>query len=434
MSTFLDRARIQVKAGKGGDGMVAFRREKYVPDGGPAGGDGGKGGSVIFRVDEGLRTLIDFRYNRHFKAENGENGMSKSKYGAAAEDLIVHVPPGTLVRNAQTDILIADLVEHGQEVVVAKGGRGGRGNIKFATHKNPAPSIAENGEPGEEFELQLELKVLADAGLIGYPSVGKSTLLSVISNAKPKIADYQFTTLVPNLGVVSMGYDKEFVVADMPGLIEGASEGVGLGIHFLRHIERTKVLLHVIDMAATYERDPFQDFLDIMHELAAYNERLLLRPMLIVANKMDETTAQENLPVFVEKLEAYCQEQGREMFEVFEISAWQAKGLQSLLLRTHDLVENAEFVPMEEEMTELAHYTLEEEAPFEVTEIEPGYWQITGAKIEKLYAMTNMSHDESIARFARQMRAMGIDDALREKGAQSGDLVELSGYQFEFMD
>lgn len=434
MSTFLDRARITVKAGKGGDGMVAFRREKYVPDGGPAGGDGGRGGSIIFRVDEGLRTLMDFRYNRHFKAKNGENGMSKSKYGAAAEDLVVHVPPGTIVRNAQTNALIADLVEQGQEIIVAKGGRGGRGNIKFATHKNPAPSIAENGEPGEEFDLQLELKVLADAGLVGYPSVGKSTLLSVISNAKPKIADYQFTTLTPNLGVVSIGYDKEFVVADMPGLIEGASQGVGLGIHFLRHIERTKVLLHVIDMAATHERDPFQDFLDIMHELEAYNEKLLRRPMLIVANKMDEQAAQDNLPIFKEKLEVYCQEQGREPYEIFEISAWQTKGLQPLLLRTHDLVEHAEFVPLEEEVVAQVHYGLEEEVPFEIHAIEPGYWQITGAKIEKLYAMTNMAHDESIARFARQMRAMGIDDALRELGAQAGDLVELSGYQFEFMD
>lgn len=435
MSTFLDRARITVKAGKGGDGMVAFRREKYVPDGGPAGGDGGRGGSIILRVDEGLRTLMDFRYNRHFKAKNGENGMSKSKYGAAAEDLVVHVPPGTIVRNAQTNALIADLVEQGQEIIVAKGGRGGRGNIKFATHKNPAPSIAENGEPGEEFDLQLELKVLADAGLVGYPSVGKSTLLSVISNAKPKIADYQFTTLTPNLGVVSIGYDREFVVADMPGLIEGASQGVGLGIHFLRHIERTKVLLHVIDMAATHERDPFQDFLDIMHELEAYNEKLLRRPMLIVANKMDEQAAQDNLPIFKEKLAAYCQEQEREPYEIFEISAWQTKGLQPLLLRTHDLVEHAEFVPLlEEEVVAQVHYGLEEEVPFEIHAIEPGYWQITGAKIEKLYAMTNMAHDESIARFARQMRSMGIDDALRELGAQAGDLVELSGYQFEFMD
>ena len=287
MSTFLDRAQVTAIAGKGGDGMVAFNREKYRPDGGPAGGDGGNGGNVIFRVDEGLRTLMDFRYNRHFKAKGGENGMSKSKYGANAEDLIVKVPPGTLVREAKTQRIIADLVDHGQEAIVAKGGRGGRGNIKFATHKNPAPSIAENGEPGQEVELALELKVLADVGLIGYPSVGKSTLLSVISNAKPKVADYQFTTLVPNLGVVHLALDQEFVVADMPGLIEGASQGVGLGIDFLRHIERTKVLLHVVDMAGVHGRDPFDDFKSIMEELGRYHAKLLLRPMIIVANKVD---------------------------------------------------------------------------------------------------------------------------------------------------
>lgn len=435
MSSFLDHAKVNVKAGKGGDGMVAFRREKYVPDGGPAGGDGGKGGSVIFRVDEGLRTLMDFRYNRHFKGDNGQNGMSKSKFGANAEDFYVKVPPGTIVRNAETQELVADLVDHGQQVVVAKGGRGGRGNNRFATHKNPAPSIAENGEPGEEFELALELKVLADAGLIGYPSVGKSTLLSVISNAKPKVADYQFTTLVPNLGVVSLGLDQEFVVADMPGLIEGASEGVGLGHDFLRHIERTKVLLHIIDISATHGREPFQDFVDIMHELSNYNERLLDRPMIIVANKMDEPTAEENLAEFKEQLTEYYAELDREQPELMTISAWQNKGLQPLLQRTYTLIKTAEFVPLEdEEVIEDVHYTLDDEAPFELEEVEPGYWIITGAKIERLYAMTNMAHDESVQRFARQMRAMGIDAALREQGAVAGDVVQLVDYQFEFFD
>lgn len=435
MSSFLDHAKVNVKAGKGGDGMVAFRREKYVPDGGPAGGDGGKGGSVIFRVDEGLRTLMDFRYNRHFKGDNGQNGMSKSKFGANAEDFYVKVPPGTIVRNAETQELVADLVEHGQQVVVAKGGRGGRGNNRFATHKNPAPSIAENGEPGEELELALELKVLADAGLIGYPSVGKSTLLSVISNAKPKVADYQFTTLVPNLGVVSLGLDQEFVVADMPGLIEGASEGVGLGHDFLRHIERTKVLLHIIDISATHGREPFQDFVDIMHELSNYNERLLDRPMIIVANKMDEPTAEENLAEFKEQLTEYYAGLDREQPELMTISAWQNKGLQPLLQRTYTLIKTAEFVPLEdEEVIEDVHYTLDDEAPFELEEVEPGYWIITGAKIERLYAMTNMAHDESVQRFARQMRAMGIDAALREHGAVAGDVVQLVDYQFEFFD
>lgn len=436
MSTFLDHAKVNVRAGKGGDGMVAFRREKYVPDGGPAGGDGGRGGDIIFIVDEGLRTLMDFRYNRHFKAKNGENGMSKSKYGAAADDLYVKVPPGTIVRNADTGQFIVDLVENDQEFTVAKGGRGGRGNIRFATHKNPAPSIAENGEPGEELELELELKVLADVALVGYPSVGKSTFLSVISNAKPKIADYQFTTLVPNLGVVQLRSGQEFVVADMPGLIEGASEGVGLGIQFLRHIERTKIMLHIIDMAAIHGRDPFQDFLDIMEELEAYNERLLLRPMLIVANKMDEAVSEENLKTFTEKVEAYYADKDMETPKIYPISAWQNQGVQELLNQTATLVKEADFIPLEEEEeVEEAYYTLEtEEEPFYVEKIEEGFYRITGDKIEKLFAMTNMAHDESIARFTRQMRGMGIDQALRDIGAQSGDIVELSTFQFEFMD
>lgn len=436
MSTFLDRAKVQVSAGKGGDGMVAFRREKYVPDGGPAGGDGGKGGDVIFQVDEGLHTLIDFRYKRHFKAKNGENGKSKSMYGANAPDLTVKVPGGTIIKNESTGQVIADLIEHGQSVVVAKGGRGGRGNIRFATHKNPAPSIAENGEPGEEYEISLELKVLADVGLIGFPSVGKSTLLSIISNAKPKIADYQFTTLEPNLGVVKLDYGEEFVVADMPGLIEGASQGVGLGINFLRHIERTKVLLHVIDMAATHGRDPFEDYTVIMNELKSYHERLLERPMIIVANKMDQAIASENLIEFKKSLESYCSEHSLEKPKIFEISAWQNSGIKELLQYTSKVVHTSEFIPLEEEEIEAqAHYKLETDEPdFIVTKIEEGYYELSGAKIEKLFAMTNMAHEESIQRFSRQLRGMGVDEALREAGAKNGDLVDLSGFQFEFME
>ena len=351
MAVFYDRATIQVKAGKGGDGMVAFRREKYVPDGGPAGGDGGKGGSVIFKVDSGLRTLLDFRHKRHFKAKPGENGMSKSMYGRRAEDLIVKVPPGTIVRNAETKALIADLVEDGQEVVVAKGGRGGRGNIRFATHNNPAPDIAENGEPGEEFELDLELKVLADVGLVGFPSVGKSTLLSVISSAKPKIADYHFTTLNPQLGMAQSPNGEQFVVADLPGLIEGAHTGVGLGIHFLKHIERTKVLLHVIDMAAMEGRDPFEDYKIIQEELGSYHLRLLERPMLIVANKMDQPQAEENLEKFKKDL-ADSLAEGEEMPEIFSISAYRREGLQALLARTAEVLDETEFFPLNEEVVE----------------------------------------------------------------------------------
>ncbi|EFR31995.1 GTPase ObgE [Eremococcus coleocola] len=438
MSTFLDYAKVNVKAGKGGDGMVAFRREKYVPDGGPAGGDGGRGGSVIFKVDEGLRTLMDFKYNRHFKAKPGENGMSKSKYGAAAEDLVVAVPPGTIIKDANTGQFIADMLEHGQEVVVAQGGRGGRGNIRFATHKNPAPAIAENGEPGQEVDLILELKVLADVALIGYPSVGKSTLLSVISNSKPKIADYQFTTLSPNLGVVKLGYDQEFVVADIPGLIEGASQGVGLGTDFLKHIERTNVLLHVIDMAGVHGRDPFDDFVKLMGELEQYNERLLLRPMVIVANKMDQAAAEDNLLEFKAQLANYYADKEYSQPEIFQISAWQTKGLDELLKATFNIVQEADFVPLYNEtatVEQYVHYQLDEEKPeFEIHRLNGDYYEITGEKIEKLFQMTNMAHDESVNRFVRQMRAMGIDQALREKGAKSGDTVDLMGFTFEFVD
>ncbi|MCR8968711.1 GTPase ObgE [Facklamia sp. 7083-14-GEN3] len=434
MSTFLDRAKVKVIAGKGGDGMVAFLREKYRPDGGPAGGDGGRGGDVIFRVDEGLHTLMDFRYNRQFKAQNGENGMSKSKYGANAEDLYVKVPPGTSVYDEASGRLIADLVDHGQEVIVAKGGRGGRGNIRFATHKNPAPSIAENGEPGQALELQLELKVLADVGLIGYPSVGKSTLLSIISNAKPKVADYQFTTLVPNLGVVKIADGQEFVVADMPGLIDGASDGVGLGIDFLRHIERTKILLHIVDMAAVHERDPFEDFSSIMQELANYHPRLLERPMLIVANKMDLEQAKENIKVFEEKISEYYQNLNLSIPTIHHISAWQAQGIDSLMRATAQLVSSSDFIPLEEKEFDHKNYTIDETPDFTVHKLEEGYWELEGEKIVKLYQMTNTAHDESLQRFARQLRSMGVDQALREAGAKDGDTVYLEDYQFEFID
>ena len=436
MAVFFDQAKIIVKAGNGGNGMVAFRREKYVPDGGPAGGDGGKGGSVIFKVDEGLRTLLDFRFNRHFRAKPGENGMSKSMYGRGAEDLYVKVPAGTIIRNAETKEFIADLVEPGQEFVVAKGGRGGRGNIRFATHKNPAPDVAENGEPGEEFELELELKVLADVGLVGFPSVGKSTILSVISSAKPKIGEYHFTTLTPQLGMTQAPNGEQFVVADLPGIIQGAHEGVGLGIHFLKHIERTKVILHVIDMAAMEGRDPYEDFVTIQNELGSYHLRLLERPMVIVANKMDQPQAEENLEKFKEDLQANLKE-GEEMPEIFPISAYRKDGLQALLARTADLLEETEFFPLEEEEIPETHVTYgveEEEKPFTVTRDSDGTWDLGGDKLEKLFLMTNFDHDESIMRFARQLRGMGIDEELRSRGAKSGDIVRIKRFEFEFVD
>ncbi|MDR0200489.1 MAG: GTPase ObgE [Streptococcaceae bacterium] len=430
MSLFLDTAKIQVKAGKGGDGAVAFRREKYVPDGGPAGGDGGRGGSVIFRVDEGMATLMDFRYNRIFKAKSGENGARKGMHGRGAEDLIVDVPQGTTVKDGET--VIADLVEKNQEVIVAKGGRGGRGNIRFATANNPAPEIAENGEPGEEKELLLELRVLADVGLVGFPSVGKSTLLSVISNARPKIGAYHFTTLVPNIGMVQMPDMRDFVVADMPGLIEGAHSGAGLGIEFLRHIERTRVLLHVIDMSAEEGRDPYQDYLDINQELESYNLRLLERPQIIVANKMDMPNATDNLADFRDQL-------GDDAPQIFEISALTKLGLPELLHATSELLaETPEFPLYEiEEEPEGAYYGFEnpeDEKAFEIKRDPDGAYRLVGEKLIKLYQMTNLEHDESAMKFARQMRAMGVDEALREKGAQDGDLVRIEKFEFEFVD
>lgn len=434
MAVFFDQAKIIVKAGNGGNGMVAFRREKYVPDGGPAGGDGGRGGNVVFKVDEGLRTLLDFRYNRHFKAKSGENGMSKSMYGRGAEDLIVKVPAGTIVRNAVTKEFIADLTEADQEVIVAKGGRGGRGNIRFATHKNPAPDIAENGEPGEEFELELELKVLADVGLVGFPSVGKSTLLSIISSAKPKIGEYHFTTLTPQLGMTQAPNGEQFVVADLPGLIEGAHMGVGLGIHFLKHIERTKVLLHVIDMAAMEGRDPFEDFLTIQNELASYHLRLLERPMIIVANKMDQPQAEENFEAFKETLLKHYA--GEEAPKIFPISAYRKDGLHALLDYTAKLLDETDFFPLEEKEAEthIVYGMEEEEAPFEISRDSYGTWILSGEKLEKLFLMTNLEHDESLMRFSRQLRGMGVDEALRKKGAQNGDLVRIRKFEFEFVD
>lgn len=433
MSMFLDQVTVNVKAGDGGNGMVAFRREKYVPDGGPAGGDGGTGGDVIFVVDEGLRTLMDFRYNRHFTAKNGENGMSKGMHGRGSEDLVVDVPPGTIVKEKETGRLLADLTEQGQQATVARGGRGGRGNIRFATPKNPAPEIAENGEPGEEKEIELELKVLADVGLIGFPSVGKSTLLSIVSAARPKIGAYHFTTLVPNLGMVDTDDGRSFVLADMPGLIEGASQGVGLGIEFLRHIERTRVLLHVIDMSGMEGRDPFEDYQTINQELEQYDLKLRERPQLIVANKMDMPGSEEQLKTFKQKIAEMD-----ETPEIFEVSALQKKGLTAILSRTADLLEETSEFPLYEEETEQEERVLykhvPETKPFDITRDPDGTWVLSGKKVEKLFQMTNLQHDESIMRFSRQLRGMGIDKALRERGANNGDTVRIGEFAFEFVE
>ncbi|HHF7019959.1 GTPase ObgE [Streptococcus mutans] len=436
MSMFLDTAKISVKAGRGGDGMVAFRREKYVANGGPWGGDGGRGGDVTFVVNEGLRTLMDFRYNRHFKAKAGEKGMTKGMHGRGAENLYVSVPQGTTVRDAQTGKVIADLVKNGQEFIVAHGGRGGRGNIRFATPRNPAPEISENGEPGEERELALELKILADVGLVGFPSVGKSTLLSVITAAKPKIGAYHFTTIVPNLGMVRTKSGDSFAVADLPGLIEGASQGVGLGTQFLRHIERTRVILHVIDMSASEGRDPYEDYLAINKELETYNLRLLERPQIIVANKMDMPQAAENLEQFKEKLDTNYGEFDDKP-QIFPISGIAHQGLDALLDATAQLLDQTDDFLLydESDMQEEAYYGFEEEEKaFDISRADDAAWVLSGEKLEKLFVMTNMERDEAIMKFSRQLRGMGVDQALRERGAKDGDIVRIGKFEFEFVD
>lgn len=428
---FVDQVKIYIKGGDGGNGMVAFRREKYVPKGGPAGGDGGSGADVVFEVEEGLRTLMDFRYQRHFKAPRGEHGMSKNQHGKNAKDMIVKVPPGTVVTDAETKEVIADLIEHGQRAVIAKGGRGGRGNSRFATPANPAPELSEHGEPGQEREVVLELKLLADVGLVGFPSVGKSTLLSVVSAAKPKIAEYHFTTIVPNLGMVETDDNRSFVMADLPGLIEGAHSGVGLGHQFLRHIERTRVIVHVIDMAAMEGRDPYDDYVTINNELKEYNLRLTERPQIIVANKMDMPDSEENLEKFKEKLQ--------EDIPIFPISAVTNKGLSDLLYAIADTIENTpEFPLIEEEMEVGVHRVLykheADKKEFVITRDPDGSFVVSGDAVERLFKMTDFSRDESVRRFARQLRGMGVDDALREKGISDGDIVKLLDYEFEFLD
>jgi len=428
---FIDQVKISLKAGDGGNGLVAFRREKYVPFGGPAGGDGGKGASVVFEVDEGLRTLLDFRFQRKFKADKGENGQSSNMHGRGADDLVLKVPPGTIIKNAENEEILADLVEPGQRATVAKGGRGGRGNSRFASASNPAPDFCENGEPGEELEVMLELKLMADVGLVGYPSVGKSTLLSVVSAAKPKIGAYHFTTIVPNLGMIETDDHRSFAMADLPGLIEGAHEGVGLGHQFLRHIERTRVIVHVIDMSGMEGRDPYEDYLTINAELKQYNLRLTERPQIIVANKMDMPDAEENLVTFRQKV--------GEDVQIFPISAISRHGLKELLFAIADLLEVTPEFPLYDDIEEQSDATVmyKHEAKgeaFEITRDDDGAFIISGYAIERLFKMTDFSREDGVRRFARQLRAMGVDEALRERGAQDGDTVRLQEFEFEFVD
>ncbi len=433
---FVDKAKIFVKGGDGGDGIISFKRELYVPEGGPAGGDGGRGADVIFRVDEGLRTLVDFRYQKHFKAPRGEKGKPKGMHGAGADDMVVRVPPGTVIIDDDTQEIIADLTRHGQEVVVAKGGRGGRGNIRFASANNPAPYIAENGEDGQERWVVLELKVMADVGLVGFPSVGKSTLLSVVSAAKPKIGAYHFTTITPNLGVVDVEEGRSFVMADLPGLIEGAAEGVGLGHEFLRHVERTRVIVHVVDMAGTEGRDPFRDWVAINEELEKYNAKLAERPQIIAANKMDMPEAAEQLELFKEQLDGV---RGDREYPIVPISSLTKMGIKELLYKAADLLDTVPDMPLIDEVKEIAERKVfkydkkKETNDFEIRK-EDGYFVVESENLERFIKRTNLNSYDAVMRVARIMRTMGVDNALRKQGAKDGDLVQIGDFNFEFFE
>ncbi|WP_394454963.1 GTPase ObgE [Leuconostoc suionicum] len=433
---FVDQAQIEVKAGKGGDGIVSFRHEKFVAMGGPFGGDGGHGGSIIFKVDEGLRTLMDFRYNRHFKAQPGGNGGTKGMTGASADNRVVKVPQGTTVSDADTGEVLADMLENGQELVVAKGGRGGRGNIHFATPANPAPELSENGEPGQIRNLKLELKVLADVGLVGFPSAGKSTLLSVVSNAKPKVAAYHFTTLSPNIGMVRLDDDRDFVMADLPGLIEGASQGIGLGFQFLRHVERTKVILHLVDMSGIEGTDPYTQYRKILDELQQYDETILNRPQIVVPTKMDMPDSEENLAKFRKEI---ATDSGLPIQpEIIPISSITRDGVKDLMRLTADMLATApapeSYRPETKKDASEKSYTFKPEThDFTVEWIEDEErWLLSGTEIEKLFLMTNIQRDATIMRFARQLRHMGVDDKLREAGAKDGDDVRINNSDFVF--
>ena len=421
---FIDEVIMKVIAGKGGDGCTSFRREKYIPMGGPDGGNGGKGSSIIFEVDEGLRTLIDLRYQKILKGKKGEHGKGSNRHGKCAEDLIIKVPPGTTVTDNETGLIIADLTKNKETAVIVSGGRGGRGNKAFATHDNPAPEISEYGEPGEEREIKVELKLLADVGLVGMPSVGKSTFLSVISASKPKIAAYHFTTLSPNLGVVKTTDNRSYVVADLPGLIKGASLGEGLGDQFLKHIERTRVIAHIIDMSGFEGRDPYDDYLVINKELEDFNEKIMKKPMLVIANKMDMPNAKENLEKFKEKLPNV---------EVYEISAINHQGVDKVLLKLADMLDSIEITPIYEEEKFESHvlYKFKKEQPFEINRDSDGTWVVSGEQVEKLFKMTKFTTDDSIKRFSNKLRKMGIDDKLYELGAKEGDTVRILDYLFE---
>ena len=424
---YVDEVFIELIAGNGGDGCTSFRREKFIPLGGPNGGNGGKGSDIIFEVDKGLKTLVDLKYKKIIKGDKGVNGKGSDRNGANARDVIVKVPEGTTVIDADTGLVICDLIHDKEQYVVCHGGRGGRGNKAFATHEQPAPQMSEFGEPGEIRKVKCEVKVIADAGLVGMPSVGKSTILSLISNASPKIAAYHFTTLAPNLGVVNLSDGRKFVMADLPGLIEGASEGAGLGERFLKHAMRTKVIIHVVDMGSFEGRNPIDDYKQIRKEIEKYDEKLARKPEIIVANKMDLPDSLENLNKFKKKFKNK---------EVIEISALNNEGLDNMMYRIANLLDSTELEPLYEETKFESHiiYKFKNEKPYTITKDDEGVWIIKGQEIEKLLKMTKFTEDESVRRFARKLRGMGVEDELEKLGAKRGDDVQILDYMFTFKE
>lgn len=424
---FADEVTVEITAGKGGDGCTSFRREWCVELGGPNGGNGGRGASVIFITDPGLKTLIDLKMMKHVKGEKGTNGKGSDRNGSNAEDIYIKVPMGTTITDMSTNTVIADLTKANESVVVCKGGRGGRGNKAFANHENPAPKMSELGEPGESKTIKCELKVLADVGLVGMPSVGKSTLISIITNCNAKIGAYHFTTLNPNLGVIKLKDGRNFVMADLPGLIEGASEGVGLGHKFLRHAMRTKVIAHVIDMGATEGRNPIDDYKSISSELAKYDEKLINKPHVIIANKMDVDGAKDNL----EKFKSEFKDE-----KIFEISALMQTGLEELINHLADMVDSLEEVKLYEEETMKESHVLfkfNDEKPFNIKR-DNSIWVLSGKEIENLFYMTRFEEEESVERFGRKLRGMGVEEELERLGAKRGDEVKILDYIFIFKD
>ncbi len=423
---FVDEITLKVIAGSGGDGCTSFRREKFVPMGGPDGGNGGKGADIIFKVDEGLKTLVDLKYRKIIKGDKGVNGKGSNKYGSNADDVIIYVPLGTTISDLDTNLVIKDLINPDDEVVVAYGGRGGKGNKAFATHDNPAPKFSEKGEPGEIKLIKCELKMLADVGLVGLPSVGKSTLISMISAARPKIASYHFTTLSPNLGVVKLKDNSSFVMADLPGLIEGASEGVGLGDKFLRHAMRTKIICHVIDMGASEGRCPTDDYEVIRKEILNYSDKLSRKKEVIVASKMDLENAQANLELFKKKYPDKV---------IFPISAISNTGLESLINYLGEEIKKLDNDELyqDEEMESHLIFTFKEEKPYTIKK-DGNIWVIEGKEIEKLFNMTKFNEDEAVLRFARKLKGMGVEDELEKLGAKRGDEVQILDYIFEFKE